>query len=292
MSLVATAGLNATSELAAPFRVTSVKVRRDPARPRALDSGGGYGKRVLMYDPVKDGVEKSVQSLSYIEMPAPATLSALVHCFWEMKTESELAEDFTLHALPDACVNLLFDQHDTRIAGVTALQTEHTTLNLGRSFHYVGVQLYPGVWRDPDGTVDHYVGEPYEGDLPLIESNEKLATLGFEAKVPVFAELVEQLVASGLIKPNPITAAILTNLDEINTVKDMASVAALSPRQLQRKLKAETGFSPHDLLKVLRLQRSFREDYLLSFADQAHFTHSFRDLTGYTPGQFRKIFDV
>ncbi len=57
-------------------------------------------------------------------------------------------------------------------------------------------------------------------------------------------------------------------------------------------MKATTGFSPHDLLKVLRLQSSFRQDYLLSFADQSHFTHSFRQLTGYTPGQFDKTFDV
>ena len=28
------------------------------------------------------------------------------------------------------------------------------------------------------------------------------------------------------------------------------------------------------------------------FADQSHFTHSFRKLTGYTPGRFNKTFDV
>ncbi|MEZ5226647.1 MAG: AraC family transcriptional regulator [Acidimicrobiales bacterium] len=88
------------------------------------------------------------------------------------------------------------------------------------------------------------------------------------------------------------TAAILTRLDEITSVADMAAVAALSPRQLQRTLKATTGFAPHDLLKVLRIQQSFRRDYLLLFTDQSHFTHSFRHVTGYTPGRFSKTFDV
>lgn len=245
-----------------------------------------------MYDPVRDGVEKSVQSVTYVEVPAPSSLSELVHCFWELKTEPDLLKDFVLHALPDACVNLLFDQSDTRIAGVTALQTTHTKLNLGRSFHYVGVQFYPGVWRDTANTVDHYIGEPYAGELPLVETNQKLTQYDFADMAPIFAELVNTLAEAGLVVPNPITAAILTNLDEINSVKEMAAVTCLSSRQLQRKLKAETGFSPHDLLKVLRLQRSFREDYLLSFADQSHFTHSFRALTGYTPGQFREMFDV
>lgn len=246
-----------------------------------------------MYDPVKDGVEKSVQAVSYVEANPPPPIAELVHCYWELKTERVLDADFTLHAMPDACVNVLFNQLDTSIARITALHTTHTTLNLGRSFHYVGVQFFPGVWNDAEETtVDHYVGEPYAGKLPLVDTNIALAELDFAAKSLVFTEFVEALRAEDVIAPNQTTAAILHNIANIQSVAEMAEAAALSPRQLQRKLKATTGFSPHDLLKVLRLQNSFRQDYLLSFADQSQFTHSFRDITGYTPGQFMKTFDV
>lgn len=246
-----------------------------------------------MYDPVKDGVAKSSTSVVYVEATPPEPLRALVHCYWELRTECDLVEDFLLHALPDACVNLMFNQHDTRIAGVTRLQTTHTTLNLGRSFHYAGIQLFPGVWRgDPEASVDHYVGAPYEGDLPLIDVARAAARFAFDGKQTVFSEFVENLVHAGLVTPNPVTAAILANLDHIQSVGDMARVAALSPRQLQRVLKSTTGFSPHDLWKVLRVQRSFRRDYLWTFADQSHFTHAFRQMTGFTPGRFRQTFDV
>jgi AraC-like DNA-binding protein len=246
-----------------------------------------------MYDPVKDGVAKTVESVVYTEAAPPAPLGDLVHCFWELRTVTDLADDFTLHAVPDACVNLLFNQHDTRIAGVTQLHTSHTTLDLGRSFHYVGIQFFPGVWRgDPGASVDHYVGEPYEGDLALVEVSEAAAKVDFDGKATVFSEFVATLLDAGLVERNPVTAAILANLDEIHSVGDMAKVAALSPRQLQRTLKATTGFTPHDLWKVLRVQHSFRQEYLLKFADQSHFTHSFRQMTGYTPGQFKKTFDV
>ncbi len=246
-----------------------------------------------MYNPVKDGVARTFESVVYTEAPASAPLGELVHCFWELRTEIDLADDFTLHAMPDACVNLLFNQRDTSIAGVTQLHTTHTTLDLGRSFHYAGIQLFPGVWRgDPAASVDHYVGEPYRGALPLVEVSTAAAALDFEGKTSVFSEFVETLLDAGLVTPNPVTAAILRNLDTIHSVSDMADVAALSPRQLQRVLKATTGFTPHDLWKVLRVQHSFRRDYLLSFADQSHFTHSFRKLTGYTPSRFNKTFDV
>lgn len=246
-----------------------------------------------MYDPVKDGVAKSVEGVTYREDAPPQHLTDLVHCFWEMRSEPELADDFTLHAMPDACVNLLFDQLVPEICGVTMLHTEHTSLDLGRSFHFAGVQFFPGVWRaDPSQSVDHYVGEAYTGALPLIETNRRLVAADTTGKHEIFSELVDQLLDDGLVAPNPVTAAILRHLDDITSVADMASVAALSPRQLQRTLKQTTDFSPHDLLKVLRIQHSFRQDYLLTFADQSHYTHSFRKVTGYTPGRFRRTFDV
>jgi len=38
-----------------------------------------------MYDPVKDGVAKTVESVVYSEAPPPAPLGELVHCFWELR---------------------------------------------------------------------------------------------------------------------------------------------------------------------------------------------------------------
>jgi AraC-like DNA-binding protein len=246
-----------------------------------------------MYDPVKDGVAKTVESVVYCESRPPHQLQHLVHCFWELRTETDLDRDFTLHAMPDACVNLLFNQLDTRVAGVTRLQTTHTTLDLGRRFHYAGIQFFPGVWRgDRNELIDHYVGEPYAGELPLIEVSDRAAQHDFAGKAAVFAQFVEALCDDGLVAPNPLTAAILQRSADIRSVADMAEAAAMSTRQLQRALRTTTGFSPHDLLKVLRIQQSFRRDYLLSFADQAHYTHAFRYVVGYTPAQFKKDYVV
>jgi hypothetical protein len=99
-----------------------------------------------MYRPIRDGIDKTAQSVQYTEAKPPGQLFGLVHCFWELKTERVLENDFCLHALPDACVNILFNQADTNIAGVTALRTTSEVLNLGRTFHYVGIQFFPGVW--------------------------------------------------------------------------------------------------------------------------------------------------
>jgi transcriptional regulator GlxA family with amidase domain len=95
-----------------------------------------------------------------------------------------------------------------------------------------------------------------------------------------------------LVVRNLLTERILAKLDDIRTVADMAEVASISARQLQRNLKKTTGFSPHDLLKVLRIQQSFKQHYLDLYADQSHYIHSFRKITGYTPAKYLDKFDV
>lgn len=245
------------------------------------------------YNPVQDGIEKSAHSVQYTEVKPPSDLSDLVHCFWELKTIAPVAEDFQLHAVPDACVDIMFNEIDTTIAGITALRTTYEVLNLGKVFHYVGVQLLPGVWQGNRAEIaDEYIGTPYTGDLPLLETNRHLVGLDFSAQQPLMAALVRQLAHAQIIVTNPVTATILAHLDAIHTVADMAAITGVSPRHLQRMLKQTTGFSPHDLLKVLRLQQSFAQDYHLLYTDQSHFIRSFRAITGYTPTQYFSKFDV
>lgn len=245
------------------------------------------------YSPVVDGFSQRGAAVRYGERPPPQDLADVVHVFWELRTLAPLPADFLYHAVPDACVNLLFNQIDTEVAGVTALHTEAVTLNLGTVFHYVGVQLYPGVWQGSrDEIQDRHVGTAYRGALPLLHTNRQLVGLDFDAMVPVLADLVRHCMALGLVQGHPLMAALLSRLDAIRTVADMAALAGVSTRQLQRTLRQITGFAPHDLLKVLRLQQSFRRHHLDLFADQPHFSNAFRRATGYTPGQYRQTFGV
>jgi AraC-like DNA-binding protein len=246
-----------------------------------------------MYDPIQDGIEKNILAVTYNEAKPPSIFSDLVHSFWELKTETPLANDFLLHALPDACVNILFNQKDTKIAGVTALRTTYEVLNLGKNFHYTGIQFFPGVWQgDQDETADSFVGTPYLGDLPLVDTSHALATLDFLAQQPVFSALTSQLVEHKLIGVNAVTQKILSHVDSIHNVADMADITDMSSRQLQRILKKSTGFSPHDFLKVIRLQKSFNEHYLDAYSDQSHFIRSFRKITGYTPTEYYRKYNV
>jgi AraC-like DNA-binding protein len=70
-----------------------------------------------------------------------------------------------------------------------------------------------------------------------------------------------------------------------------------SPRRLHRELTTTCGYGPKTLQRILRLQRVVRSARRgvprarslsrlaldAGYADQAHMTREFRDLTGFTP---------
>lgn len=246
-----------------------------------------------MYNPIKDGFHKNSNSVRYNQTEAPDELKSFVHNYWEMKTLDVLERDFFLHVIPDACINILFDLQDTRIAAITYRETEYITLNLGKKFHFAGIQLFPGVWNGSKGEIQSaLVDSPYQGKLPLQNIGNKLSKLQFEDFSPILSEFIRLLISEKTIVKNIVTERILSDLDTIESVEDMAASANISTRQLQRKLKETTNFSPHDFLKILRLQQSFRSNYLDFFVDQSHFIHNFKKITGYTPKEFFKTFDV
>lgn len=246
-----------------------------------------------MYDPKGNGKDRSVETVVFNEVAPPRHLKDVVHRVLELRTSSPLVEEYRFHALPDACTYIVFDQLHPEVTGVTRLQASSEELNLGRAFHFVNIRFLPGVWqRDIEPICYGIVESCYSGGLPLKSLNHALRAQDFEAQQAALFSFVDTLVKNGVVVANPVTERIFRQLDDIHTVADMADIAGLSPRQLQRVLKQTTGFSPHDFLKVLRLQQSLSGEPSLAYADQSHFIHSFRKATGYTPGRYAKKFDV
>lgn len=246
-----------------------------------------------MYDPKGNSKNKFVDGVQFTETEPPEHLRGIVHRFLELRTDGVLTADYRFHALPDACTYVVFNQLNPAVAGVTKLRASSEELNLGRQFHFINIRFLPGVWQTANAPVGYaLVDGAYTGDLPLLAANTELARFGFTDGQAVLADLVDQLVARGLVVENPLTQRIFQHIDDIHTVADMATIAGTSARQLQRRLKQTTGFTPHDFLKVIRLQQSLTGEPSLSYADQSHFIHSFRRATGYTPGQYAKKFDV
>lgn len=93
------------------------------------------------------------------------------------------------------------------------------------------------------------------------------------------------------------------NFDKRIVVEDMAAEAGLSPYHFSRLFKKTIGQSPHQFLLAFRIEqakkimRSNKKAKLFDiavssgFSDQAHFNRVFKQLSGKTPGCWRKEID-
>lgn len=89
----------------------------------------------------------------------------------------------------------------------------------------------------------------------------------------------------------------VTTHPDATRVADLAAGVGLSERSLQRLVDRHLGLTPKWLLQRRRIQdavlllkegsRSLADVAAeVGYADQAHFTHDFRDVTGMTPGEY------
>jgi|SaaInlStandDraft_1057018.scaffolds.fasta_scaffold137773_1 AraC-like DNA-binding protein len=247
------------------------------------------------YSPIGNSKNKNKNknNVFFCEARPPEHLASVVHRYIKIWTDKPLKCDYRFHALPDACTYLIFDQLKPDVVGPATLGGKSMEFNLGRIFHYVNIRFFPGVWQSD--RVRSFVGQinqSYDGNLPLLAINQELLGQPFDQQLKVLNKYVEDLVDHKFLVTSVIITRILKKINSINSVADMAKATRVSSRHLQRCLKQETGFTPHNFLKVIRLQRTLSGSDLDQYSDQAHFIRSFRHATGRTPSKFYEEFDV
>lgn len=89
------------------------------------------------------------------------------------------------------------------------------------------------------------------------------------------------------------------HLDQNISLKELAALVDLSPYHFQRNFKAQCGVSPHVWLTWARINRAkellghqepvSRIADACAFSSQSHFTRTFKQYTGLTPGAYARI---
>lgn len=98
---------------------------------------------------------------------------------------------------------------------------------------------------------------------------------------------------------NRICEFIETHYADTLSLEQLARKARLSPFHFQRVFLKNTGVSPHDYLVQLRIKKAqalllkrhgiVRVSLDTGFADQSHFTHTFKKVIGITPGKYLQL---
>jgi len=247
------------------------------------------------------------------------SLRQFVRFFWSIDAQvSEIGDPFIHRTLPDNCIELIFyckgtlsissssgNEGNTFTSGIFGQTQKFRLFKTTSDFRLFGVYLYPHTFKPVFNIPAN----------DLCDQKVDLETLwGIEGKMLeeqiMLADHDEQrihLVSNFLLKRiktmTDYDRAFIQNITSVidqNRVVSIPSFAHecnLSRRQLERKFKAFSGFSPKDFFSIVRFKNVLKEIEQRSkplaqiaidtgYYDQSHFTNEFRKLSGYSPREF------
>jgi len=235
----------------------------------------------------------------YQEHRPPPRLAPFVECFWTLRATEDI-RDYPV--LPDGCADIVYTRgagwSGPRLVG-TMTRTQSFSVKAGQ-FH-CGVRFRPGMSTSflPNpaaGTIDQ--------SIPLAELwGQRVRSLGTQLDDTREPDQCVALFEAELVNPaapgiaQQIAAYIVNHAGKIR-VDNLAFEAGMSARQLRRVFIEQVGLSPKHFCRVIRFRHSVsqlaerpRGDWTqlaldCGYYDQAHFINEFRELSGYSPGEF------
>lgn len=234
--------------------------------------------------------------------PSPA-LEAFVQHFWTVRWDLRGEPPLLAETLPHPCVHVVFERGQARIAGVQSRRFRRRLQGQGRVF---GIKFRPAAFqpwlkapvsRLTDRTVS----------LHSVFGRESIAlrdALLAEPDVRRCMTLAEDFLRPRL-PPMPEPLARLRDLVErlavdpsLTRMEQVAALAGLEPRNLQRRFSAAVGVSPKWVIQRYRLHEAAEQlarpdapdmaslALQLGYFDQSHFIRDFKALVGRAPGQY------
>ena len=245
--------------------------------------------------------------MSYREHAPPPVLAPWVQCSWQRTGDGGAP----VRVVPDGCIDVVWiEGAGTQIVGPN---TQAFLVALAGGTRVAGVRLHPGaapallgvdaaalrdgrvpidtVWRD-DGPRLADALDDAAGRIPAPPPDDAPAPAGDRPRELLLTSLAARVPAA--TGPDPLVRAAVTRLAQPHlAVAALADDLAVSQRQLRRRFERAVGYGPKRLARVLRLGRALAAAYAgdelarvaldAGYADQSHFSHDCRTLTGVAP---------
>jgi len=243
-----------------------------------------------------------VPAKTYTEFPAPPDLRAAVACTWVAHRATDAAAPAPV--VPDACSDVVvIGEAAPHIAGPA---TRTHIVDVPASTTVVGIRFRPGAARAVFGCDAHELRDADPelravcGVSASVLGGELSAASTTDAMRAALERWARRRLGERLGRDaNVLRATNALVADHRISVDTLGTMLGWSLRRLHREMTITCGYGAKTLQRILRLQRTLRlaRQRALAhrrptlamlaldagYADQAHMTREFRDLTGFTP---------
>lgn len=258
-----------------------------------------------LYTPLQPSVNSSREDVVYTEFLPHASLQNYIYCYWQLKTNSPLNEQFVYRVVADGCIDIFFELENPQNSFVMGFCKKYTEFPLENTFNYIGIRFLPSMFPqlfkvnakelsnrfEALENIHRHTARFIHTQLhPELKKEQIQSTLdGY------FFKWLEQFKFDNDPRLYKALHTILMNFGVLSIEKDVD--VGLSSRQLRRVFEYYIGDTPKTFSKVVRFQNILKAKpstqslqlnklfYEKGFYDQAHFIKEFKTFYGVTPSK-------
>lgn len=260
------------------------------------------------YKPIQPTISHTNKNVFYTEYLPDINLQPYIYCYWELKTNNSLTENFNYKVVADSCIDVYFQVNNPSDSYIMGFCDRFTEFELPSTFHYFGIRFLPGMFTQLFQVNAKELSNRSEllhailPDMSRFLSNRLNAEQNSNEIINLLDRYFLALPASkNYTRDSRLYEAIdiiLKNKGVINIESDLQT--GLSSRHLRRLFEFHIGDTPKSFCKIVRFQnilymhqttQRFRKDKLYfdaGYYDQAHLIRDFRKLFGVSPSRALK----
>ena len=228
-------------------------------------------------------------------MPDPSAYRERTSAVDGVTVWTRVADGSSSWILPDGCIDVLWNGRELTVAGPDTTAHRASAPNGTR---YAALRFASGVAATVLGVAADGLRDQRPGLADVIgpDDTDRLAESLLATDHP--SSELERWAGRRLAHAggrDRIMCRVAALIGDGRTVAEVAAQVGLSERQLNRRSLASFGYGPKVLARVLRLQRALgsarggmslvQASLAAGYADQAHFAHEVRALTGQSASQ-------
>ncbi len=257
-----------------------------------------------LYKPIQPTIRIGNGTI-YSEIKPSEQVSNFIYCYWQLKTENPLSENFIYKVVTDGCMDIFWEANKPNHNFITGFSNQYTEFSLENKFNYFGIRFlptaFPALFKTDASELTNKFEDLYSV-IPNLSRQLSQQTDGISSisnLKPILDIYFNQQINSKTFKfDNRIFGAIEIILKSHGTLSIEKDIdVGISSRQLRRLFNFYIGDTPKVFSKVVRFQsllngkpstQSLRENKLyfdLGYYDQTHFIKEFKHLYGSTPAK-------
>ena len=255
------------------------------------------------YQPIQPIITHSTENISYREIFPDENLLPFIYCYWQLKTEVQLSENYRYRVISDGCIDVFFEVDNPDESYIMGFCKSYTEFPLGKQFSYIGIRFLPSVFplifrqnakelSNTEVRLDLVL--PDLAQFILHKFNNFKTIQQIKNELDTF--FIKHLEKTDFSVDNRFSKAleiILKLQGNVHILSDLDT--GISPRHLRRLFEFYIGDTAKTFSQVVRFQSVLRTSvsasafqksklfYDMGYCDQSHFIKEFKTFYGRTP---------